>query len=240
MPNSSSRRFAVYYTPPVDHPLTQAAVRWLGRDAIINGQPTRVPLDDAEHLALTAEPRRYGFHATIKPPFRLRPECSVANLEQAIREFCATRAPHPIGALSIARIGRFFALVPIAPFPSLKGLAAQAVSELDRFRAPMNQAELERRLRSRLDDVETTNLVRWGYPYVFDRFRFHMTLTGPVAPDRQDAVRQHLEDTFSPLIGQDFLLDTLSLFAQEGPDADFAVQAQFPMRSSRAVMRVAG
>jgi putative phosphonate metabolism protein len=222
--SDAAKRYALYYTPAAKHPLTRAAARWLGRDAF-GGSVGALSADDA---ALTAEPRRYGFHATLKPPFRLREGRNVAELERAVEAFAGSHRPCPIGALSVSLIGSFFALVPARPLRALRVFAGQAVSDLDAFRAPLNKDELAKRLRSPLDEAQTANLVRWGYPYVFDEFRFHMTLTGPVEPDRQEGVRQRLETLFTPLLDEDFLLDAVSLFEQDGPDGDFVVRASFP------------
>ncbi|WP_431309716.1 DUF1045 domain-containing protein [Bradyrhizobium iriomotense] len=77
--------------------------------------------------------------------------------------------------------GGFFALVPTNPIPTLLGFASHIVEEFERFRDPLSQGEFQRHLRSPIDETETTHLVRWGYPCVFDRFRLHMTLTDRVS-----------------------------------------------------------
>jgi hypothetical protein len=123
----------------------------------------------------------------------------------------------------------FFALVPVDPVPGVCSAAALIVQTLDRFRAPLSDSELHRRLRSSLDEVERANLRNWGYPYVLDRFRFHMTLTDRVDPDRVHTVQQQLEELFLPLLAEDYYLDTLSLFVQTTPQADFQVRRQFPL-----------
>lgn len=179
-----------------------AARTWLGRDAFAVGAPKAlrdaVAAADAVRGALTKEPRRYCFHATLKAPFRLKEGTSVEELERALRRFVAVWPPCPIGPLKIDLLGGFFALVPVSPVVALRGFASHIVGEFDRFRAPMNQAELQRRSQSPLDELETTNLVRWGYPYVFDRFRFHMTLTNRVPVESRPAVRKQLDETFAP------------------------------------------
>jgi hypothetical protein len=123
----------------------------------------------------------------------------------------------------------FFALVPVDPVPSVCSTAARIVQALDRFRAPLNESEMRRRLRSSLDEVERANLQNWGYPYVLDRFRFHMTLTDRVDPGRAHRIQQQLEELFLPLLAEDYYLDTLSLFVQAVPQADFRVRQQFPL-----------
>jgi putative phosphonate metabolism protein len=224
----SASRYAIYYTPGSDHPLTRAAARWLGRSPFESPSSESMRRSAVER-ELTAEPRCYGFHATLKAPFRLREDLLVTDLEDALRSVGRTCAPCRIGRMKIDILNDFFALLPVDPVPTLHSIAARIVQELDRFRAPMSESELERRLRSPLDEVEMANLGNWGYPYVLDRFRFHMTLTGSVAPERRPTVRQRLEETFLPLLEADYDLDALSLFAQAVPQADFVVRSQFPL-----------
>lgn len=235
MPEPSSPRYAIYYTPAPEHPLTVAARAWLGRDAFAPGASIKRNKADR---GPTSEPRRYGFHATLKAPFRLREEHSVEALERALRKFVTTWLPCPIGPLKIDLLGGFFALVPVSSIPALRGLASHIVEEFDCFRAPMIQAELQRRLQNPLDETETTYLTSWGYPYVFDRFRFHMTLTDRVPVDARPDVRNKLEAIFQPLLAEDYSVDALSLFVQEHPSADFVVRSQFALRS-RTVLREA-
>jgi putative phosphonate metabolism protein len=224
----SRPRYAVYYTPPEDHPLTRAAARWIGRSPFESPSSERVSRSDGER-ELTAAPRRYGFHATLKAPFCLREKLRVTDLEDAIRSIARTCAPCRIGPVKIGILNDFFALIPVDPVPALHGIAARIVQELDRFRAPPSERELEMRLRSPLDEVEMANLGNWGYPYVLDRFRFHMTLTDPVDPERRPAVRQRLEEVFLPLLEAEYYLDALSVFVQPVPQADFVVRSQFSL-----------
>ncbi|MDK1494827.1 DUF1045 domain-containing protein [Sinorhizobium sp. 7-81] len=226
MPAPSNPRYAIYYTPAPDHPLTVAASAWLGRDAFGRGDAADHRRPEAD-VHLTSAPHRHGFHATLKAPFRLRDGTSVEELEKALGTFAAWRSPCPIGPLKIDLIGGFFALVPASPVPAaLRGFAAQIVEEFDRFRAPMNTPELQRRLQAPLDAVETAHLVQWGYPYVLDRFRFHMTLTGRVPEDDRAQTRERLETVFQPYLSVDYRIDTLSLFVQEHDGGDFMVRSQ--------------
>ncbi|PSH62154.1 DUF1045 domain-containing protein [Phyllobacterium sophorae] len=222
-------RYAIYYTPAREHPLTVAASSWLGRNAF-SADPVGDARPEAE-VRLTAEPRRYGFHATLKAPFRMREGALVEDLEQALGRFAASRSPCPIGPLRIDLLGGFFALVPASPIPTLRGFATHIVEEFDQFRAPMNAPELQRRLQSPLDETETAHLVQWGYPYVLNRFRFHMTLTDRVPEDRRAATRARLEEMFEPHLSEDYRIDTLSLFVQEHRDADFVVRSQFALKT---------
>ncbi|WP_331375327.1 DUF1045 domain-containing protein [Sinorhizobium chiapasense] len=229
MSEPSNPRYAIYYTPAREHPLTVAASAWLGRDAFGRVDVTGAARPEAD-LLLTSEPRRYSFHATLKAPFRLKEGTSVEDLEQALSRFAAWRSSCPIGPLKIDLLGGFFALVPASPIPALRGFAAQIVEQFDRFRAPMNTPELQRRLQSSLDEIETAHLVQWGYPYVLDRFRFHMTLTDRVPEEDRARTRARLEKVFQPYLSEDYRIDTLYLFVQEHDGADFIVRSQFALK----------
>ncbi|WP_426441409.1 DUF1045 domain-containing protein [Bradyrhizobium genosp. P] len=236
MPEPCSPRYAIYYTPAPEHPLTVAAKSWLGRDAFARGSHTAAAGlaatgTDLARGTLTSTARHYGFHATLKAPFRLRQDYSVEELERALRTFVAAWPPCPIGPLKIDLLGSFFALIPVSSMPTLRSFASHIVEELDRFRAPLSQDEFQRRLRSPLDEIETTHLVLWGYPYVFDRFRFHMTLTDRVPAESRPDVRKGLEAVFGPLLFEDYTIDAVSLFVQEHSSADFVVRSQFALRS---------
>ncbi|WP_331375291.1 DUF1045 domain-containing protein [Sinorhizobium chiapasense] len=233
----SERRYAIYYAPRSEHPLTAAAVHWLGRDPFGKIDPTSGARTAGEAL-LTSDPRRYGFHATLKAPFRLREGTSVEDVEQALGRFAASRPPCPIGPLKIDLLGGFFALVPVHPVPALRGFAAQVVEDFDRFRAPMDGDDLKRRMSRQLDEVEMTNLVTWGYPYVLGRFRFHMTLTDRVPENGRAAMRARLEEMFEPYLSDDYYIDALSLFVQEHRGADFVVRSQFALKTD-SVLRTA-
>ncbi|WP_420965370.1 DUF1045 domain-containing protein [Bradyrhizobium sp. B120] len=232
----SSPRYAIYYTPAPEHPLTVTARAWLGRDAFTGGSPTAsAGLADtgtnSARRALTTAASCYGFHATLKAPFRLKEGCSVEKLERALRAFVTDWPSCPIGSLKVDMLGGFFALAPVSPIPTLHGFASCIVEEFDRFRAPLSPGEFQRRLCGPLDDIETTHLVRWGYPYVFDRFRFHMPLTDRVPVESQADVKKELNAVFGQLLSEDYSVDTLSLFVQEHPRANFVVRSQFALRT---------
>ncbi|WP_413993274.1 DUF1045 domain-containing protein [Labrys okinawensis] len=234
MPETLTSRYAIYYTPAPEHPLTVAARTWLGRDAFAPGTSTAA----ANEAAFISEPRRYGFHATIKAPFRLKEGASVEALERALRGFAAKTQACPIGPMRIDLIGGFFALVPAHPLPTLRGFASRLVEEFDHFRAPMDGDDLKRRMNSELDEVEMTNLVTWGYPYVSDRFRFHMTLTNRIPEEGRAAMRGRLESIFQPYLSEDYHIDALSLFVQEHRNADFVVRSQFALKTG-AILKAA-
>ena len=223
-------RFAVYFTPHRDEPLTRLAASWLGRDPF-SGQSAAPPdvstLSPAEIAFHTAAPRRYGFHATLKAPFQLAPAETESTLRDALSRFAAGVEPFAV-QLAIGRIDGFFALVPAGPEPLLNRLADDVVAAFDRFRAPLNEAEIERRNPDALSTEEFRNLHRWGYPYVFDTFRFHMTLTGRVGAEEAEPVRAALDEVFGGLVAAPVAIDGLALFAEPERGAPFGVHSYSP------------
>src|SRR5690606_31420255 len=141
-------RYAVYFAPAEDSALNRLASRWLGRCAYTGTRypPTGVgEITPAAQEEITAEPRRYGFHATLKPPFRLPQGRTATELLTAVESFAAARPRIILPGLRVARLGRFLALVPERASPELEALAADCVATFDRFRAPPGEAELARR-----------------------------------------------------------------------------------------------
>jgi putative phosphonate metabolism protein len=224
----SSVRIAIFFTPPAKHRLTVAAARWLMRDAF-QGVSFDAEADDVfgpeELRALTAEPRRYGFHATMKPPFRLAEGVSLADAEALLADFCRDVIACPLPSLRIATLGPFFALVPDPAPKEVDDLAARVVEAFEPLRAPLHQAELDRRRRVGLTPAQEAMLTAWGYPYVFDEFRFHMTLTGPVPAERQVEMADLLHRRFDHLL-QGVAIDSLALFVEDAAGADFRVHAE--------------
>ena len=189
-------RVAIYFIPPADHDLTVAAAAWLGRDVYSGAtMPPPSGRDPAEHARLTADARRYGFHATMKAPFRLAGSWTLEDLGDRLDTFTARQAPFELD-LSIGQLGSFFAYLPQTEVSALHDVAASVVAEFDHFRAPLSEADLARRNMAGLSERQLSHLMTWGYPYVFDQFRFHMTLTGPVSPAGRDEITTALHAHF--------------------------------------------
>lgn len=220
----SSGRFAVYFAPARHSAWDLFGSGWLGRDAA--GGAALPPRDlpgfvFSQVAALTAEPRRYGFHATLKAPFRLQRGDGQELLARVAR-IAARWQAMPLGALVPVFLDGFVALVPAQPHAAVDTLAAQCVTELDDLRAPLNAAELARRDPGRLDDRGRELLERYGYPHVLERFRFHLSLTGPVDADTAGRLLAQLAPAVSRLNGEAPLwLDRLCIFHEPAPGADF-------------------
>jgi putative phosphonate metabolism protein len=217
-------RYALYFAPPEDHPLAQAASAWLGRDAFsgtVLPPPSDTGLAEEEWLSFTRDPRRYGFHATIKAPFRLAEGRSEGELVDALGEFAARQHAFTIPKLALAALGPFFALIEDEPVSELALFSAAVVTDFEPFRAPLTEADLARRHPERLSPRERELLDTWGYPYVFDEFQFHMSLTGPVPVDRAEETHDALQRHFRTFIGQPLAITHIALFREDSDGADF-------------------
>ena len=206
----SYTRFAVYYLPP-EGALADFGAAWLGWDCVTARTvvPPHVPgLHD-----VTMTPHKYGFHGTLKPPFRLAEGTDLAGLQEAMVQMAATCAPAQSDGLSLTALGRFLALTPAGDTSGIARVAATCVEALDAFRAPPGEAELARRRKARLSERQEALLQRWGYPYVMEEFRFHLTLTGRLPVDKithwTDTVRAHLPPLPAP-----FVMDAVALVAE--------------------------
>jgi putative phosphonate metabolism protein len=227
-------RYAIYWAPPSGAPLARIGQAWLGRSAETGRSVERTMLDGfsaAELEAITAEPQRYGLHATLKAPFRLAPGRGAVELEQALAGVARRTRPLTVPPLRLKRIGRFLALVP-GHDAGLEALAAACVEGFDEFRAPPDAAELARRRTARLTPAQEANLARWGYPYVMADFRFHVTLTGPIDP----AIAAHLEPRlvvlFAEVMTTPLVIDALALFVEPTPGTPFRLVRRMALDST--------
>lgn len=222
-----SPRYAVYYTAAADAPLTLAAAAFLGRDAFGRALEPVQALPGLEHLdlqTLTADPRGYGFHATLKAPFEMAPGRSEAELVAALEAYCRTAVAFD-APIAVADIGPFIAFRLTAASPQMQTLHEDSVRKFEAFRAPLSDFDLARRRKAPLTPVQDERLVAFGYPYIFEDFRFHMTLTGAVKdPAERAAIVAALRERFAPHEGL-HRFETLAIFKQPSREAPFDVLA---------------
>ena len=218
-------RHAIYFAPAQGSPWCTFGVRWLGRDECDDaalGQHRLARIGPAELDDITAQPRRYGFHATLKAPFRLVGGHTADDLMARMQSLAARLKPVALGPLHAVTLGDFVALVPAMPPDALAALAAACVIEIDDLRAPLSQADLARRRVEHLDAREQELLQRYGYPYVLERFRLHFTLSGPVAQPTAQRVMQAVADPVAQLnAAAPLVLDRLCLFVEPAPGQPF-------------------
>ena len=172
-------RYAIYYAPTAGSSLGIFGNSWLGWDINTATETPRPSIhnlpDSIEHLTKT--PQKYGFHGTLKAPFHLVDGHDIDDLKQAVEDFAKTRRAFELGKLRISNLGNFITLTQTEPSDQLVTLASECVMELDRFRAPLSKADIQRRLRANLSSRHEHLMRTWGYPYIMDQFRFHQTCT---------------------------------------------------------------
>lgn len=217
-------RYAIYYLPPAG-PLADFGAMWLGWDVSSGASVSQPDLPGIS--ALTEAPRKYGFHGTLKPPFRLAEGQDAGALDRAVAGLAARTAPARCDGLALSRLGRFMALTPVGDTVGIGRVAAACVTELDGFRRPLTPADLARRRAGGLSARQETLLAEWGYPHVLDEFRFHLTLTGPLADGTCDSAERALHQLLPPL-PQPFILNEIAL-AGEGADGRFSCIHRYPL-----------
>jgi putative phosphonate metabolism protein len=228
-------RYAIYFLPESDSALGQFGSDWLGYDADTGEtaqQRTLAGLSEERLAAITAEPRRYGFHATLKPPFALAAGWSLDALAVAIATFAAQRPTIIAPPLALAAIGGFWALVPSRPCSAIDDLAAGCVRSFDTFRAPPAADELARRRRAGLSENEEALLQRWGYPYVMESFRFHLTLTQRLDATEGARLASELESRVAAVCRPTLRIDAISLCHQPTPTERFRLLQRYRLASA--------
>ncbi|MDX2142947.1 MAG: DUF1045 domain-containing protein [Rhodospirillaceae bacterium] len=207
-----AQRYAVYFAPEPGSALEEFGQRWLGRSG-----PPPIPGVGAERVrALTENPRLYGFHGTFKPPFELNPATSEAALLEAARIFARSLSPIEIPPLEIAVIGKFIALTPATSSAALELLAAKCVRAFDGFRVTLTNEQAAFYRRNKLTVHQDQMLEHWGYPYVMEEFRFHMSLTERIDDiAERNAVMRVVESMAKPVVGKPITVRDIVVFGQK-------------------------
>ena len=231
--NGNAARYGIYFSPREGSRLHELGNRWLGRDAA-TGEPLDPGLPDAmprdEWLRATQSPRRYGFHATLKPPFRLAEGAKYEYLQAALRDFAASHEQFDAPPLAVGTLGHFLALTLSKPSERFSHLADDAVRDFERFRAPASGSELAQRLRDSLSAREREHVMQWGYPYVFDTWKFHMSLTGSLPQHTLPPLADYLCGRFAPVCGEPLLVDSVCIFLEPSPGAPFRLLERAQLR----------
>ena len=204
-------RLAVYFAPRPGAFATRAA-EWLGRDAA--AQP-RLPGLPAEPAQLTAGPRRYGFHGTLRAPFRPAPDLSTRDIADAVAALASRLAAVRCDGLALENLNGFLALAPTGCEAALLELGAAVVEGTEALRAPLSADEIARRRPETLSSRQRDLLHRWGYPFVMEEFRFHLTLTDRLPQEYRLPVATALQAHFAPVLPRPLLIEDLCLFGED-------------------------
>ncbi len=219
----ASARYAIYWAPPAGHPLWDAGCRWLGRDAI-SGE-AGVPVREG-----TATPRRYGFHATLKAPMHLRDDVGESGLVDALARLVHQAPRFPLPLMEVRTLRGFLALRPrdaISAAHPLRRLADACVVELDALRQPPSVDDEQRRLLSLpFDELQRSNIRRYGQPFVGERWQFHLTLSDsfgddPASTRQRDEMLDQARAHFAPALAAPLDCDAVCVFAESAPGRPF-------------------
>ncbi|MHC2436358.1 DUF1045 domain-containing protein [Bradyrhizobium sp. USDA 4451] len=228
---TSIPRYAIYYTPPPDSALHRFGSTLLGYDAVDGND---LPFPDGvapDWREVTADPRKYGFHATLKAPTALADGRSESELLDACAAFAGRARRIPVIEPVVDAISGFIAVIPASRSDELQQLAADCVTEFDRFRAPLTPDDRARRKPERLTERQRDYLDRWGYPYVMEEFRFHMTLTGRLSDERRGPIVAQLRERFAAIELATLAVDRIALFKQADRASRFRIIDSWPLRA---------
>ncbi len=223
-------RFAVYYSPPQMSLLHRLGASWLGYDAF-DGNPLEQP-GNGLLAGKTEQPGHYGLHATLKAPFHLKPGATSKDLQAGVMAIARNTSTVVIPRLVLSSADGFLALVPDLQHDDLTELAAVCVRKLDHLRKEMDAAERNRRQSGNLTPKHRAYLDQWGYPYVFDAFRFHITLTRKLDADEMVAVTALAREHFAEVLDQPLHISALTTFIESEPGKHFRVADVFPLTAS--------
>jgi putative phosphonate metabolism protein len=227
-------RYAIYYVSAPGSDLDRFGAQLLGYDAFSGEElpfPDGVVQSVPDWRDLTGDPRKYGFHATLKAPLSLAQGKTEAELLAACEAFAGTARTIPVVKPVVNSISGFIAVVPAEPSAELERFAADCTSEFDSFRAPLTADDRARRNPSQLTPRQREHLDRWGYPYVMQDFRFHMTLTGRLDAGGRERVVTMLQSRFSTVGIETLPIDRIALFRQESQDSRFRIIEHWKLRA---------
>ncbi|RXZ45667.1 DUF1045 domain-containing protein [Crenobacter cavernae] len=225
-------RLAVYAAPTADTAFWRRGSAWLGFDAAAGeavAQPVIEGMAVSRLAELTQDAARYGWHATLKAPFALACGADAKDVLDAVSQLAARFTAFDV-PLALGELAGFLALRPAGETGTLAELSAAATVALAPFTASLSEDEIERR-SAKLDRRRQELTARWGYPHLFEHFRFHFTLAAPCTLEEQttlaEAARRHFGER--PV----FRLDALTVFAEPEPGEPFRLLARAPFGDAR-------
>jgi hypothetical protein len=219
-------RHAIYYVPPATSPWWNIGSQWLNGFGDPLDSMIHVPgLPPARRRVLTQKPAFYGWHATLVAPFHLHDDRIEIDLKESLQRLASEQRAFDL-PVHAGLLSGFAAILPQSKVDTrIDALTSALVTELDHFRAPLTPEDYDRRASALQDPREIELLKRWGYPYVFDRFRFHMTLTDRLGPLEAESILRWWNETvrrYGPLPVREF-----AWCVQSGPGTGFTIRQRF-------------
>ena len=131
--------------------------------------------------------------------------------------------------LSVQNLDGFLAVREAAPSPELQAIADVAVASLDHCRALPSDAELTRRRKAGLSDAEEAMLTRWGYPYVFQLWRFHLTLSRRLQEREMARLLPAARDWLAEALERPRVFNSLAIYTQGQSGSPFRLSMRIPL-----------
>ncbi|MEL7043133.1 MAG: DUF1045 domain-containing protein [Pseudomonadota bacterium] len=229
----TSPRYAIYFAPSAETLLWKSGSEWLGRDAYSGSPVERREFPgtrDEDIDRLTSSASHYGFHATMKAPFVLKEGFTEDQLLKYLESFSLEQSSFE-AKLSVRPLGQFLALRLLSGMEQMRKLHEDCVRKFDKFRAPLTMEDIERRRKANLSPDQDARMLEWGYPYIFDDFRWHMTLSNRILSDStRDKMLEHVQAFFKDVIAKPILIDGVAVYRQVDLNAPFNIigRAAFP------------
>ena len=212
------KRYAIYYAPIENPELDLFGKCWLGWDPYKGVETTKSDLSKLPSFkkfsSLVLTPKQYGFHGTIKAPFRLKNEYTYNDLENKVREISKQIHSFYFDQLIIKKLGNFIGLIPTNNL-KINAVSNKFVEELDYLRDELSESEIKKRKPHKLTSNQKQMLFKWGYPYVFNEFKFHLTLTGKLRIEEIDNVYKYLQTILKSVNLRKIHFKSICIFGQK-------------------------
>jgi hypothetical protein len=215
-------RYAIYFCPASDTALGRLGQDWL---AASPHAPELPGISTERRNALLVKVRRYGWHATIRAPFTPAADVGYDDVHRAVTSVAHACASFAL-PLHVHRLAGFLALRPCVDGVAPKQLATTSLKVLLPLCAPPSKETLDRRSVG-LDADEVALLQSHGYPYVLDRYRFHLTLSAPAIESEEQAMREWLGPRVAELPSA--RVDALSICREVTPGGAFELIERIPL-----------
>ena len=187
-------RYAIYYAPPKESSLEEFGRYWFGWDPLnaklINNKHrinylNRFGIKNLINIDKNVLiPKKYGFHGTLIPPFKLNKNYSTNTLFKKTEDIAKKFKKFKFYKFKLKKINNFYAFVQNKKNNNINKLSNRLVRELFKFRSPLTKKEIDRRNPSKLSKLQLNILYKWGYPYIMSEFNFHMTLASEVTGNK--------------------------------------------------------
>src|SRR5262249_17801553 len=129
-------------------------------------------------------------------------------------------------------ISGFIAVIPAERSAEIEQLERDCVMAFDSLRAPLSPEDRARRNPDKLTARQRDHLDRWGYPYVMEEFRFHMTLTCRLSTESRATLLANLRRRFAATGLATLAIDTIALFRQDDANSRFRVIGHWPLHGT--------